>query len=115
MQLSQYLVYEKINQSKNLGHIEEQVISLFALGLPYENIANTIKIIYEKEVSIAWISSVIDKILPEIEKWKSQKIDNFYPFCTLTGCFLMLKKTVFLSKNNFILFLQLIGRAIKKH
>lgn len=55
----------------NLGDIEEQVFSLFASGMSYENITNTIKNIYKKEVSNGWISSITDKLLPEIEKWKS--------------------------------------------
>ncbi|MDW2933486.1 hypothetical protein [Mesomycoplasma ovipneumoniae] len=42
--------------------------------MSYEDIANTIKNIYKKEISNGWISSVTNKLLPEIEKWKSQKI-----------------------------------------
>ncbi|AJR12573.1 transposase, mutator type [Mesomycoplasma dispar] len=57
----------------NLGDIEEQVFSLFASGMSYENIVNTIKNIYKKEIIIAWISSITNKLLPKIEKWKSQK------------------------------------------
>ncbi|MHA0315021.1 transposase [Mesomycoplasma ovipneumoniae] len=99
MELNQHLDYEKSSQSKNLGHIEEQVISLFATGMAYQNIANAIKIIYEKEVSIAWISSVIDKILPEIEKWKSQKIENFYPVLYIDGMLFDVKENgVFVKK-----------------
>ncbi|WP_341491168.1 hypothetical protein [Mesomycoplasma ovipneumoniae] len=49
MQLSQHLDYEKSNPSKNLSDIEEQVCSLFASGMSYENIVNTIKSIYKKK------------------------------------------------------------------
>ncbi|AJR12571.1 hypothetical protein CSW10_02405 [Mesomycoplasma dispar] len=90
------------------------MFSLFASGMSYENIVNTIKNIYKREISSAWISSITNKLLPEIERWKSQKIENSYPIFYIDGIFLMLKKTVFLSKNHFILFLQLIGRGIKK-
>ncbi|WP_337905144.1 IS256 family transposase [Mesomycoplasma ovipneumoniae] len=104
VQSNQHLDYEKSSQSKNLGHIEEQVISLFASGLPYQNIANAIKIIYEKEVSIAWISSVIDKVLPEIEKWKSQKIENFYPILYIDGMFFDVKENgVFVKKSVYVI------------
>nr|WP_309501198.1 transposase [Mesomycoplasma ovipneumoniae] len=104
----------KINQSKNLGHIEEQVISLFASGLPYENIANTIKIIYEKEVSIAWISSVIDKILPKIEKWKSQKIENLYPVLYIDGMFFDVKENGVFVKKSLYLILAIDWQGYKK-
>ncbi|WP_337899575.1 transposase, partial [Mesomycoplasma ovipneumoniae] len=58
----------------NLSDIDVQVFSLFASGMSYDYIANSIKNIYKKEVSNGWISSVTNKLLPEIEKWKSQKI-----------------------------------------
>nr|WP_318036332.1 transposase [Mesomycoplasma ovipneumoniae] len=100
----------------NLGDIEEQVFSLFASGMSYENIVNTIKSIYKKEISNAWIFLSYWQIIAWNWKVKIAKNWQFLSnFCTLMGCFLMLKKTVFLSKNHFILFLQLIGREIKKH
>ncbi|MHA0306099.1 transposase [Mesomycoplasma ovipneumoniae] len=58
----------------NLADIEEPVFLLFASGMSYENITNAIKNIYKKEISNAWISSITGKLLPEIEKWKSQKL-----------------------------------------
>ncbi len=76
----------------NLSDIEEQVFSLFASGMSYEDIANTIKNIYKKEVSNGWISSVTNKLLPEIEKWKSQKIDNSYPILYIDGMFFNVKE-----------------------
>ncbi len=66
-----------VKRNKNLVNIEEPVFSLFASGMSYENIANTIKNIYKKEISNGWISPITDKLLPEIEKWKSQKSWQF--------------------------------------
>ncbi len=114
VELNQHLDYEKSRQSKNLGHIEEQVISLFASGLPYQNIANAIKIIYEKEVSIAWISSVIDKVLPEIEKWKSQKIENFYPILYIDGMFFDVEENGVFVKKSLYLILAIDWQGYKK-
>ncbi|MDW2898105.1 IS256 family transposase [Mesomycoplasma ovipneumoniae] len=114
VELNQHLDYEKSNQSKNLGHIEEQVISLFASGLPYQNIANAIKIIYEKEVSITWISSVINKLLPEIEKWKSQKIENFYPILYIDGMFFDVKENGVFVKKSLYLILAIDWQGYKK-
>ncbi len=104
VELNQHLDYEKSSQSKNLGHIEEQVISLFASGLPYQNIVNTIKSIYKKEISNAWISSVTDKLLPEIEKWKSRKIENSYPILYIDGMFFNVKENgVFVKKSLYLI------------
>ncbi|MDW2912467.1 transposase, partial [Mesomycoplasma ovipneumoniae] len=87
----------------NLGDIEEQVFSLFASGMSYEDIANTIKNIYKKEVSNGWISSVTDKLLPEIEKWKSRKIENSYPILYIDGMFFNVKENgVFVKKSLYL-------------
>ncbi|MDW2907146.1 IS256 family transposase [Mesomycoplasma ovipneumoniae] len=88
----------------NLGDIEEQVFSLFASGMSYENIVNTIKNIYKKEISNAWISSVTDKLLPEIEKWKSRKIENSYPILYIDGMFFNVKENgVFVKKSLYLI------------
>ncbi len=89
---------------KNLGDIEEQVFSLFASGMSYENIVDTIKNIYKKEVSNDWISSITDKLLPEIEKWKSQKIENSYPILSIDGMFFNVKENgVFVKKSLYLI------------
>ncbi|VEU71154.1 transposase, mutator type [Mesomycoplasma ovipneumoniae] len=88
----------------SLADIEEQVFSLFASGMSYENIVNTIKSIYKKEISNAWISSVTDKLLPEIEKWKSRKIDNSYPILYIDAMFFNVKENgVFVKKSLYLI------------
>ncbi|WHF53268.1 IS256 family transposase [Mesomycoplasma ovipneumoniae] len=98
----------------NLGNIEEQVFSLFASGMSYENIVDTIKNIYKKEVSNAWISSITDKLLPEIEKWKSQKIDNSYPILYIDGMFFNVKENGVFVKKSLYLILAIDWRGNKK-
>ncbi|WHF53311.1 IS256 family transposase [Mesomycoplasma ovipneumoniae] len=89
---------------RNLGDIEEQVFSLFSSGMSYENITNTIKNIYKNEISSAWISSITDKLLPEIEKWKLQKIDNSYPILYIDGMFFDVKENgVFVKKSLYLI------------
>ncbi|WNM13999.1 IS256 family transposase [Mesomycoplasma ovipneumoniae] len=90
---------------KSLGNIEEQVFSLFASGMSYENIVNTIKNIYKKEKNNDWISSVANKLLPEIEKWKSQKIDNSYPILHIDEMFFNIEEnSVFVKKSLYVIF-----------
>nr|WP_318036447.1 transposase [Mesomycoplasma ovipneumoniae] len=99
----------------NLSDIEEQVFSLFASGMSYEDIANTIKNIYKKEVSNAWISSITDKLLPEIEKWKSQKIDNSYPILYIDGMFFNVKENGVFVKKSLYLILAIDWQGNKKY
>ncbi|WNM15372.1 IS256 family transposase [Mesomycoplasma ovipneumoniae] len=98
----------------NLSDIEEQVFSLFASGMSYEDIANTIKNIYKKEVSNAWISSITDKLLPEIEKWKSQKIDDSYPILYIDGMFFNVKENGVFVKKSLYLILAIDWQGNKK-
>ncbi|XBE77966.1 IS256 family transposase [Mesomycoplasma ovipneumoniae] len=99
---------------KNLGDIKEQVFSLFASGMSYENIVNTIKNIYKKEISNDWISSITDKLLPEIEKWKSQKIDNSYPILSIDGMFFDVKENGVFVKKSLYLILAIDWQGNKK-
>ncbi|MDW2928131.1 transposase [Mesomycoplasma ovipneumoniae] len=99
---------------KSLGNIEEQVFSLFASGMSYENIVNTIKNIYKKEKDNDWISSVAAKLLPEIEKWKSQKIDNSYPILYIDGMFFNVKENGVFVKKSLYLILAIDWQDIKK-
>nr|WP_240535860.1 IS256 family transposase [Mesomycoplasma ovipneumoniae] len=99
---------------KNLGDIKEQVFSLFASGMSYENITNTIKNIYKNEISKAWISSITDKLLPEIEKWKSQKIENSYPILSIDGMFFNVKENGVFVKKSLYLILAIDRQGNKK-
>ncbi|WP_420180075.1 IS256 family transposase [Mesomycoplasma ovipneumoniae] len=87
---------------------------LFTSGMSYEDIANTIKDIYEKEISIDWISSVTDKLLPEIERWKSRKIDNSYPILYIDGMFFNVKENGVFVKKSLYLILAIDWKGNKK-
>ncbi|VEU62017.1 Transposase and inactivated derivatives [Mesomycoplasma dispar] len=82
--------------------------------MSYENIVNTIKNIYKKEISIAWISSITNKLLPEIEKWKSQKIENSYPIFYIDGMFFNVKENGVFVKKSLYLILAIDWQGDKK-
>nr|WP_318025305.1 transposase [Mesomycoplasma ovipneumoniae] len=82
--------------------------------MSYENITNTIKSIYKKEISNAWISSVTDKLLPEIEKRKSQKIENSYPILYIDGMFFNVKENGVFVKKSLYLILAIDWQGNKK-
>ncbi|WP_341490523.1 IS256 family transposase [Mesomycoplasma ovipneumoniae] len=82
--------------------------------MSYENIVDTIKSIYKKEVSNAWISSITDKLLLEIEKWKSQKIDNSFPILYIDGMFFNVKENGIFVKKSLYLILAIDWQGNKK-
>ncbi len=80
----------------------------------YENIANTIKNIYKQEVSNDWISSITNKLLPEIEKWKLQKIKNSYQILSIDGMFFNVKENGVFVKKSLYLILAIDWQGNKK-
>ena len=62
------------------AQVEQKIISLFALGMSYKDIHQHIEEMYGVEVSPALISSVTDRLLPEVEAWQNRPLDECYPF-----------------------------------
>ena len=73
----------KKNQTHLTDEIERKIISLFGLGMSYRDIASHVAELYGLAVSNATISSVTDKLIPELEQWQQRPLDSFYPFVWL--------------------------------
>ncbi|HIG42735.1 MAG TPA: IS256 family transposase [Gammaproteobacteria bacterium] len=73
----------KKHQTHLTDEIERKIISLFGLGLSYLDIASHVAELYSLSISNAMISSVTDKLIPELEQWQQRPLDSFYPFVWL--------------------------------
>jgi transposase-like protein len=73
----------KKHQTHLTDEIERKVLSLFALGNSYRDIAGHIADLYGLSLSSATISAVTDKLLPELEQWRSRPLQSHYPFLWL--------------------------------
>jgi transposase-like protein len=73
----------KKNQRTMTGEIEERILSLYALGNSYTQIAATIEDIYGVGFSKGAISTVTDKIIPMLQEWKTRPLEEIYPFIFL--------------------------------
>ncbi len=60
--------------------LENKIISLYALGMSYQDIRDHIEDMYGIEMSQGMLSQITDKILPEIHEWQSRPLDELYPF-----------------------------------
>lgn len=67
--------------------IENKIISLYAKGMSYRDICAHIEEMYSMELSPAQITTITDKVWPEIEEWKSRPLDEVYPFVWLDALF----------------------------
>jgi putative transposase len=63
--------------------LDNKVLSLYALGMSYDAIADHLAEIYGLDVSTAKISLITDKLLPLITEWRNRPLDSVYPIVFL--------------------------------
>jgi len=68
-------------RQKNLpSDIERQIIALYARGSSMGDIRDFLEDMYGVSMSPATISRVTDKVIPQIEEWRSRPLESVYPF-----------------------------------
>lgn len=66
-------------RQKDISHIDDKIISMYAKGLSTRQISEQIEDIYGFEVSEGMISDITDKLLPEITDWQHRPLSKTYP------------------------------------
>ena len=64
---------------RDISEIDEKIIRMYARGMTTRQISDQIREIYGFEVSEAMVTSVTNKILPEIEEWQKRPLSAVYP------------------------------------
>jgi transposase-like protein len=65
--------------SKTIGKLDKQVISLYAKGLSTRDIQEQLEDIYGTEVSPQFISNVTDGVMDDVVAWRNRPLDPIYP------------------------------------
>jgi putative transposase len=73
----------KKNQTHMSDELESKMLSLFALGNSYAQIADHIEDMYGVHFSKPAITAITDKLIPKLEEWKKRPLDAIYPFIYL--------------------------------
>ncbi len=68
------------HQTSVSDEIEAKILSMYGLGMSYQNIADHIEEIYGIRVSKATISTITDKVIAEVKAWQQRVLDSHYPF-----------------------------------
>ena len=63
--------------------LDEQILALYAQGNSIEDVRRLLLKIYGVEISSGKISQITDKILPELEAWRTRELESFYPIVYL--------------------------------
>ena len=65
--------------SRDISEIEEKIIRMYALGMTTRQISDQVNEIYGFEVSEGMVTSITNKILPDIEAWQKRPLCAVYP------------------------------------
>ena len=84
---------------RNTKQIEDEVIHLYSQGLSLDQITESIKKLYNSDISESTISMMTDAVLEEFKTWKNKPLDKVYPIIYMDG--------IYIDINN--------GKAIEKH
>ena len=82
----------KKHQTHISDHIEEKILSLYALGNSYSQISEHIQELYGIEFSKATISAVTDKVIPLLKEWQQRPLESIYPFVWLDAIHYKIKE-----------------------
>lgn len=82
----------KKNQTKLTDEIDRKILSMFALGLSYRDIRTHVADMYGIDVSEATITSVTDRLIPELKEWQQRPLEALYPFVWLDAIHYKIKE-----------------------
>lgn len=59
--------------------LDDQILALYAQGNSVEDVRRLLDDIYGVSISAGRISQITDKVLPQVQAWRSRELRNFYP------------------------------------
>jgi transposase-like protein len=77
----------KKRQTSLPEELENKILALYGLGTSYNGIAEHLQDIYGTELSHATISSVTDKLLPQITEWRNRPLESEYAIVFLDAMY----------------------------
>src|SRR5699024_2015250 len=58
--------------------LEKKILGMSGLGMSLRDISSHLKEMYDTDISHSTLSSITDKIIPEIKEWQSRSLDSLY-------------------------------------
>jgi transposase-like protein len=89
----------KKHQTQLTDELERKILSMFALGMSYQDIRTHVRDLYGMTVSNGTVNAVTDKLLPELKGWQARELEPVYPFVWLDAIHYKVKENGrFISK-----------------
>lgn len=73
----------KKHQTTLNDEIEQKIISMYGLGMSYQDISGHLQEIYGLEVSTGTLSAITDKIIQTVKEWQARPLASIYPIVWL--------------------------------
>lgn len=58
--------------------LEKKILGMYGLGMSLRDISSHLKEMYDTHISHSTLSSITDKIIPEVKEWQSRSLDSLY-------------------------------------
>lgn len=58
--------------------LEQKILGMYGLGMSFRDISKHIKDMYDTDISHSTLSSITDKIIPQVKEWQSRPLDELY-------------------------------------
>ncbi len=58
--------------------LESKILGMYGLGMSLRDISKHIKDMYDTEISHATLSTITDKIIPQVKEWQSRPLEELY-------------------------------------
>ena len=85
--------------SRDISNIENQIINLYSIETSTREISEYIEEMYGFSVSAEMVSNITDKIIPEMEEWKSRRLEEVYPFVYIDAIHFNVKENGVIGKK----------------
>lgn len=86
-------------RKRDISEIEDKILSMYARGITTREISEQVEEIYGFEISADMVSKITDKIVPEIEEWKSRPLEEVYPIVFIDAIHFTVKSDGIVAKK----------------
>lgn len=73
----------KKNQTQLTDELERKILSMFSVGMSYQDIRAHVQEMYALHVSNGTLNAITDKLLPELKEWQQRPLESVYPIVWL--------------------------------
>lgn len=99
---------------RDISNIEQQIINLYGMGTSTREISNYIEEMYGFSVSAEMVSNITDKIIPEMEEWKTRRLEEIYPFVYIDAIHFNVKENGVVGKKAAYIAMGVSTNGIKE-